>query len=84
MTCARSERATYVCWQDWLSHADDPALRTKALTMAATAESIRQGMSQAERAVFTAAKLGEIRHQFSTLSARWTRLEIGEGFTEPW
>src|SRR5499426_3384536 len=24
--CARSERATYVCWHDWLSHSEEPAL----------------------------------------------------------
>lgn len=82
--CARSERATYVCWHDWLSHSEDPALRARAPTMTATAKSILQGMPQAERALFTAEKLREIRGTFSTLSARWSPLKIGEGFTEPW
>ena len=82
--CARSERATYVCWHDWLSHCKEPALRAKAQTMNATARSILQGVSDAERALFTAEKLSEIRSHFSTLSERWSKLRIGEGFTEPW
>jgi hypothetical protein len=82
--CARSERATYVCWHDWLSHSAEPALRAKARTMAAAAESILQGMPPEERAMFTAQKLSEVRSQFSALSARWSRLKIGESFTEPW
>jgi hypothetical protein len=82
--CARSERATYVCWHDWLSHSEDPALRARALAMTATTRSIRQGMLQVERALLTAEKLREIRDTFSTLSARWSPLEIGESFTEPW
>lgn len=82
--CARSERATYVCWHDWLSHAEDPALRAKARTMQATAQSILAGMAEAERAMYTPAKLSEIRSVFSRLSERWSMLETGESFTEPW
>lgn len=82
--CARSERATYVCWHDWLSHSPEQALRAKALTMTATARSILEGMSREERAVFAPEKLREIRSDFSMLSARWSVLKIGAGFTEPW
>jgi hypothetical protein len=82
--CARSERATYVCCHDWLSHCRDPALRAKALAMTATARSILGGMSAEERALFTPAKLSEIRSVFASLSARWSRLAVGESFTEPW
>ena len=82
--CARSERATCVCWHDWLSHSKESALRAKAQAMHATAKSILQGMPPEERALYTAEKLGEIRSQFSALSTRWSTLEVGEGFTEPW
>lgn len=82
--CARSERATYVCWHDWLSHSNDSALQAKARTMLPTARSILQGMPEAERALFTAEKLREIRSDFSALSVRWTMLRVGEGFSEPW
>jgi hypothetical protein len=82
--CARSERATYVCWHDWLSRSEEPALRAKALAMTATAKSILERMPRAERALFTTHKLCEIRSSFSTLSARWSKLKVGEAFTEPW
>jgi hypothetical protein len=82
--CARSERATYVCWHDWLSHAKESALRAKAQAMTATAGSILQEMAAKERALYTAEKLSQIRSQFSALSARWSALRVGEGLTEPW
>jgi hypothetical protein len=82
--CARSERATYVCWHDWLSRSEEPALRAKALAMTATAKSILERMPRVERALFTAHKLCEIRSSFSTLSARWSKLKIGEAFSVPW
>jgi hypothetical protein len=82
--CARSERATYICWQDWLSHSADAALRAKAQTMEATAKSILESMPDAERRLYTAARLAAIRSDFSALSARWSKLEIGERFTERW
>jgi hypothetical protein len=82
--CARSERATYVCWHDWLSHSKEPALRAKGLAMTPTAKSILQAMSEKERSSFTPEKLSEIRAHFSTLSRRWSTLKIGEGFTERW
>ena len=82
--CARSERATYVCWHDWLSHSKEPALRAKGLAMTPTAKSILQAMPEKERTSFTPEKLSEIRSQFSALSQRWSMLKIGEAFTEPW
>ena len=82
--CARSERATYVCWHEWLSHSKEPAHRAQALTMSGTARSILQAMPRDERALFTPEKLREIRSHFSTLSERWSALKIGEYFTEQW
>jgi hypothetical protein len=82
--CARSERATYVCWYDWLNHSTNPALRVQALKMKETAERMVLAMSREERALYTPEKLLAIRSQFSELSKRWAALKIGEGFTEPW
>jgi hypothetical protein len=82
--CARSERATYVCWYDWLNHCREPALRVQALTMKETAERMLLAMSREERALYTPEKLIAIRSQLSELSERWAALNIGEGFTEPW
>jgi hypothetical protein len=82
--CARSERATYVCWYDWLNHSGDPARRVQALKMKEIAESMLLAMSREERVLYTPEKLIAIRSQFSELSRRWAALKIGEGFTEPW
>ena len=82
--CARSERATCVCWHDWLGHSNQPTHRAQALKMNETARSMLQAMSREERALYTPEKLREIRSHFSTLSERWAALRIGEGFTEKW
>jgi len=80
----RSERATYVCWHYWLSHSSDPALRAKAREMEKAVGGLLQGMRADERALYSTAKLAEIRAEFERLSARWSKLRVGESFTEPW
>jgi hypothetical protein len=82
--CARSERATYVCWHDWLSHSEDPALRAQARKMQETAESLLRRMPREERALYTAEKLTEVRLEFSKLSKHWSALKIGEGLMQAW
>jgi hypothetical protein len=81
---ARSERATYVCWHDWLSHVSDPVLRARAAEMRETAGHLLRQMSPAERASYTARKLRDIRAEFERLSARWSALRIGDNLVEPW
>jgi len=81
---ARSERATCICWHDWLSHASDAALRARAAQMRETAGNVLQRMGPAERAGYTAEKLGEIRVEFERLSARWSALRIGDSLVEHW
>jgi hypothetical protein len=80
----RSERATFICWYDWLSHSDDPHLRAKALKMRETACSMLARIAAEERASYTPQKITEIRAQFRRLSERWSVLRIGESITEPW
>lgn len=80
----RSERATYVCWHDWLQHAADPAMRKRAAAMKDATANMLARMAPAERAGFTAQKLGEIRSEFQRLSERWSRLVVGESFSERW
>jgi hypothetical protein len=81
---ARSERATYVCWQDWLQHAANPEMRSRAIEMRVGADGMMARMAPTERASFTAEKRAEIRREFQRLSAHWSALAVGEGFTEPW
>jgi hypothetical protein len=81
---ARSERATSVCWQDWLQHAAKPELRSRAIEMRQGAGAMLERMTPAERAGFTAEKRAQIRREFQRLSDRWSSLAVGESFTEPW
>ncbi len=81
---ARSERATYICWHDWLSHSDNPFLRVRALKMKDAACGMLEAMPPNERALYTPEKMTQIRSQFQRLSERWSVLKIGESFTEPW
>jgi hypothetical protein len=81
---ARSERATYVCWQDWLQHAAAPELRSRAVAMRQGADAMLARMTPAERAIFTPEKRAQIRQEFQRLSERWSSLAVGESFAEPW
>jgi len=81
---ARSERATYVCWQDWLQHAEDPALQARAAEMAPAARSMQERMTAAERALYSPVRRAAIRREFERLSARWAGLAVGESLSEPW
>jgi hypothetical protein len=80
----RSERATYVCWHDWLAHSPDPELRGRAVQMRQTASAMLGRMTPQERAQFTAEKLAEIRQEFQRLSGRWASLAVGESLVERW
>jgi hypothetical protein len=80
----RSERATYVCWQDWLSHASDAGMRARAASMRATAASMLARMEAREKASLNPQKLGEIRQEFQRLSERWSSLRVGESMSEEW
>jgi hypothetical protein len=81
---ARSERATYVCWQNWLAHSPDPEQRVRAVRMKQTAAVMLGRMAPTERAHLTAQKLAEIRREFQRLSERWASLAVGESLTERW
>lgn len=80
----RSERASYICWYDWLKHGRDWAMQASAGAMKETTAGMLAHMAPAERASFTAQKLAEIRGEFQRLSQRWSSLAVGESFSEPW
>ena len=80
----RSERATYVCWQDWMSHSADASLRARAASMRATVADMLARMEPAERASFNPQKLSEIRREFQRLSERWSSVGVGDSMSEEW
>lgn len=82
--CARSERATYVCWHDWLSKSAKPDVRGRALEMKDNAQSVLGSMPEAERKAFDDKFLARVRAQLDKLSGEWSALEIGEFLTVEW
>lgn len=81
---ARSERATYVCWQNWLSKSPDFELRNRAAEMKKTADEIFDQMSAAEKAIYTKENFEKVSSRMSDLSAKWQSLKIGESMTIEW
>ena len=55
----RSERATYVCWFNWLSASPKPALKDRAKKMVDTAKSILAAMPNNERNQYSPKPLQE-------------------------
>jgi hypothetical protein len=80
----RSERATFVCWQNWLSESSDIESKRRAADMKDAAESILRQMSAAERAIYTKANLEKVRLRMSELSQQWQSLKPGDSMTVEW
>lgn len=81
---AQSERATFVCWHDWLSHSPDEKLRSLAKDMKITADSILDRMPEIERQRFSKEKLARIRDRMDEISAKWSRLKVNESINLVW
>jgi hypothetical protein len=67
--CTQSERATWICWQEWLARSSSRKLRN---TAGATELGIKQS------------KLDEICKHLDELSARWSGLYIGQSLAVSW
>ena len=81
---AKSERATYVCWQNWLSKSSDAQLKRRAEEMKETAENIFNQMSASERAIYTEENLEKVSRRMSELSRQWQSLKTGESMIVAW
>jgi hypothetical protein len=81
---AQSERATYICWYEWLARSDDPERRKLAAQMAMQAKSIRDLQPPAESRALTEDLLARVCSRLDDLSAQWASLDIGESFTVVW
>jgi hypothetical protein len=80
----QSERATYICWQDWLAHSNNPALQNQAKEMKETAQSIFGQMDKAEHAKFNPENLDKIRRRIDEISQQWSNLKVGESMSLKW
>lgn len=81
---ARSERATYICWYEWLARAQSSELRKRAQTMARNAEQVRDAAAAAESRAIGQKKLDEICGHLDRLSSLWSSLEIDQSMAVHW
>lgn len=65
---AKSERATYICWQYWLA-------KSKSTDLKATTESMK---------ALNRRKLDEICKHLDELSSQWSNLKVGQSFAVRW
>ena len=78
--CLQSERATYICRQLWLARSGS----REAQKMIDQAASVRGVAGAQELEALNQKKLDEICEWLDQLSARWSRLEVGESMAVGW
>lgn len=75
-----SEAAALVCWCEWLRRSGDPHAATIAEHMAST---VAEMAANAKR-LYGDEALARVCACMDELSAKWSRLAIGDSFTEAW
>lgn len=80
---ARSERATHVVWQEWLSRSNVKSDKNKAISMKEQADQLRQMMSGSERRSIDDSIERMCRH-LDEISAEWSGLSVGGRMTIRW
>jgi hypothetical protein len=82
--CLESERATFICWQEWLARSSSPEERKQAKAMADQATSVHGTATAHELRNLNQKKLDEICQHLDQLSARWSSLKVGESMAVRW
>ena len=82
--CLESERATYICWYEWLARSSSPEQRKQSETMAQQAKSVRTTGGVTALRTLNQRKLDEICKHLDQLSSRWSSLAIGQCMTVAW
>ena len=82
--CVQSERATYICWQEWLSRSSSADKRKLSASMAQQAKEVRETAPATERHALNPKKLDEICKHLDELSSRWSHLKVGESMAVRW
>jgi hypothetical protein len=80
----QSERATYICWHEWLARSSSRERRTRSETMSKQAKEVRQTAGASELRTLDQRKLDEICEHLDQLSAQWSSLEVGQSMAVEW
>ena len=79
-----SERATYICWHEWLARSSSREQRTQSAAMTKQSKEVKNTASAAELRALSPTKLDEICEHLDQLSSQWSRLEIGQSMSVRW
>jgi hypothetical protein len=82
--CLQSERATYICWHEWLARSSSREQRKQSETMAQQATAVRTTAGATELRGLNQRKLDEICKHLDQLSAHWSSLKVGESMAVAW
>ena len=82
--CARSERATYICWQEWLARSSSTDRIKLSQTRAQQAKQVRDVARDDELSALTDKKMDEICKRLDELSSHWSSLKVGESIAVRW
>ena len=75
----RSERATYICWYEWLARSS-----SSNQAMAQQAKEVRDTAGDEELEALNERKLDEICEHLDQLSSHWSCLEVGQSIAVQW
>jgi hypothetical protein len=81
---AQSERATYICWYEWLARSQSSDRRSVAQAMTQQAKQVRDVAPPRELRALSERKLEEICQHLDELSSHWSRLEVGQSMAVRW
>ena len=81
---ARSERATYICWYEWLARSHSSELRKRASAMTKNAEQVSNAAGTPELRALNKKKLDEICRHLDRLSSHWASLNVGQSMAVRW
>jgi adenosyl cobinamide kinase/adenosyl cobinamide phosphate guanylyltransferase len=80
----QSERATYICWHEWIARSQLSERRGLASSMAEQAKEVRYVATTGELRALDERKVGEICKHLDELSSRWSSLEVGQSMAVRW
>lgn len=80
----RSERATYICWYEWLARSSSSDRVKLSQAMAKQAKQVRDAGGDSELQFLTEKKLDEICKHLDHLSSHWSNLEVGQSIAVRW
>ena len=80
----KSERATYLCWYEWLKRSDNASQRETAREMADNAAHIKATAPAAEIEALDEEMLTKVCSRLDSLSACWAGTGVGEHMSISW